>query len=227
MKPSIIISLIVCFFLIGCKSKPKDPAEGAKQLVEKISESLENHDESNIDKLMQDYWDYYTKENPQEFFYGMRIALWNDKYNNLVKYIVNNDFKVHPIYKQYLTEILEYTHKEGTEMLEEVIAEPSKINGFKNTPSSGAQVFGFNLFLDYQNDDYDDANKKIQSEFLRLRQCTEWEKTEYANALMRFWQTNGEYGKQSMSMLTGNGNFDNKTQNDFVTLILESYADIY
>ena len=74
--------------------------------------------------------------------YGKRIDI--DKARKLD--IVYPDYKVHPIYKDYLINIHDVGYKEGLEMLTEVYENPDeKTADFKNTPSTAAVLMGMRL----------------------------------------------------------------------------------
>lgn len=212
--------VIFALLLVACNRIPDNAAKGADQCVTEIKVSILKDKNASLDDILEKYWKQYQDSDRIAFCSGLRADLWNKSNDDIVLALGNANYSQHPLYKEYLINILSIAYKEGVSMLNHLGGKPDP--NFKNTPSTAALLTG-SLLADYSNtNDIDGANNILRTDMARLSKASLWEKVEFTSALKKYFKS-GENGIKAFKFLS---NLRNRLAMDFKLMIVESNVDL-
>lgn len=219
---------ILCLIFLSCEKIPKDPYKGGEKLVKELNKVISKNPKESLDEILNVYWDSYQGDDKIIFCKSIRAQFFDKDQDDIVNALAEADYKIHPIYKEYLINIHDVGFKEGMKMLNEAVDNPEKvIPDFKNTPSTAAVLLGMLLANCYDSKDYNKADELLQNPIDHFSNASYWERIEFFATLAKFYKESGDMGKKSFECLMGKDTFSSNRKNDFMYMMLESYVDFY
>lgn len=219
MKQTILM-VIFALLLVACNRIPDNAAKGADQCVTEIKESISNDKSTSLDDILEKYWNQYQGKDRDTFCSAFRVNLLDKNNDDIVLALGNADYSQHPLYKEYLINILGIAYKEGVSMLNNLGGKPD--SNFKNTPTTAALLTGSLLADYYDTNDTEGANSVLRTAMNHLSDASLWEKVEFASALKEYFKL-GENGIKAYKILSDS---HDGLAIDFMRLMLESNLDL-
>ncbi len=96
MNKKLIISFLVCMFIISCKSIPKEPIEGAESYCEDLASFVVKNDYNKADELTRKYLDNFDENDLYAFLLELKRQLSTPEKSHLGVFISNAEGSKYP-----------------------------------------------------------------------------------------------------------------------------------